>query len=117
VAKKKVVSEVDKEIVRELKNNRIFSKTQSGDISELSSDDLFEYLTGVVNSLTDDEVIIYICDKMYMDGDINLLLHVSDTYGIIVNDSVIYKRLQDHTFDLNKAILKFYDRNLTERTD
>ncbi len=111
--KKKVVSEMDKEIVRELKKNRIFSKTQSGDIESLTDDDKFDYIMSTIINLTDDEVIIYICDKMYMNGDINLLLHVSDTYGIIVNSDEVYKRLQDHQFNLNKATLKFYDRNKT----
>jgi len=108
VKKKKVVSELDKEIIRELKKNRIFSKTQSGDIENLTNDDKFDYIISTIINLTNDEVIIYVCDKMYTNDDINLLLYVSDTYGIIVNNNEVYKRLQNHSFNLNNATLKFY---------
>lgn len=107
---KKIVSELDKSIIREMKKNRVYSKVSTSDISTISLDDLFNTLVTIIESLTDDKIIIYICDKLYDDNDINLLLHVEDTKCIVTNNDILYDRLVNHSFNLNKAVLKYYKK-------
>ena len=91
-----------------MKKDRVFSKVSSADISDISKDELFDAIITIINNLTDDKIIIYVCDKIYYSNDINLLLSVNDTRCIIVNDDVLYNRLKEYNFNLNCAI-KFYN--------
>lgn len=113
-AKKKTLSELDKSIVRELKKNRVFSKTDVLDITGWEDDTIFAKVLEAVNTLDnkvqDGNLIIYIIDQMVLDGDINLLLHVVDTYVFCIHRPDVYQRLKAHDFKVVNADLKFYDR-------
>jgi hypothetical protein len=106
--KKKPIPELDKAIIRECKKNRIFSRTNKENIENLTDDDIFNRVKTEILNLTDVDINLYICDKIYK-GDNIFLFHVSDTKVIVVNRDNVYNRLKNTKFDVNKLKLYFYD--------
>jgi len=104
---KKDTSILDESIVREIKKNRIFSKTRQYTIPE----DKFKYINDMIAVLQTNNPHIkylYIMDTIYSDGMLNFLITASDSSMFVINDDDLFNRLRNHVFSLTgDLIIKF----------